>query len=139
MRALEKLREHERRSHPKHVPKVGTSEYGKWIWNRPDFLSFPKAPCQWLCQRDGLRRFHLTCLTCWLRRFTFQTQRSENLRKYKQIIMIMQSPDGKDYALPDSYTTYGIILPVNERGLVHPLKAGIVKVLMTIAERIAEF
>ena len=61
------------------------------------------------------------------------------MREYKQIIMIMDSPSGRTYALPDNYSTYGIILPVNEKGLMNPLKAGIFKVLMTIAERIAEF
>lgn len=61
------------------------------------------------------------------------------MREYKQIIMIMDSPSGRKYALPDNYQTYGIVLPVNRKGLVHPLKAGVIKVLMTIAERVAEF
>jgi hypothetical protein len=136
---FEKLRERELYSHPKNAPKTGTEEYAKWTWNRPDLLNFPKAPCHWLCERPGLTRFHFTCLTCWTRRMTFHTRRSKNLRQYKTIMMIMYPPKGKWFALPDNYLSYGIILPTNERGLVNPVKAGIVKVLMTIAERIAEF
>ena len=136
---LKELRDRAQKSHPKHVPKAGTEKYARWTWNRPDLFNFPHAPCQWLCEREGLKRFHFTCLTCWTRRLHFHTRGSENLRKYKTIMMIMTSPDGKWFALPDNYLSYGIILPTNEKGLVNPLKSGIVKVLMTIAERIAEF
>lgn len=135
---LEKLQEREQRSHPKNVPKVGSEKYARWTWNRPDLLNFPKAPCQWLCGREGLTRFHFTCLTCWLRRMTFNKYHSKNLRKYKTVMMILYPPKGKWFALPDNYLSYGIMIPTNEKGLVNPLKAGIVKTLMTIAERIAE-
>jgi hypothetical protein len=61
------------------------------------------------------------------------------LKLYKQIIMIMDSPTGKLFALPENYFSYGIIIPTNKRGLVNPLKCGIIKGLITLAERIAEF
>ena len=125
--------------HPKHVPDTGTKKYAEWMWNRPDLSRFPPAPCHWLCKRPGLKRFHFTCLTCHQRRFHFKTWRGKNLKEYKQIIMIMDSASGRKFALPEHYLSYGIILPTNERGLVNPLKCGIVKALMTLAERIAEF
>ena len=123
----------------KKPPAYGTEEFGDYIWNRPDFSSFPPAPCSELCYHKNLKRFHLTCLTCPDRRFRNKTWRSKNLREYKQIIMIMDSASGRKFHLPETYMTYGIILPTNKRGAVHPLKSIIVKSLMTIAERIAEF
>jgi len=52
---------------------------------------------------------------------------------------LMQHPRGRLLILPDYYIAYSIICPTDERGLVNPLKAGVIKVLMTIAERIAEW
>lgn len=124
--------------HPRNAP-VDREEFVKWVWNRPDLTSFPSAPCKEQCYHRNLKRFHLTCLTCYDRRFRNRTWRSKNLREYKQIVMIMDSASGRRFALPENYITYGIILPTNKRGLVNPLKCGFIKVLMTIAERIAEF
>ena len=92
-----------------------------------------------LGKRPKIRRFHFTCLTCSDRRHYFKTWRSKHLKEYKKIIMVMEPAAGRRFFLPERYMSYGIIIPVNERGLVNPLKAGFVKVLMTIAERIAEF
>ena len=61
------------------------------------------------------------------------------MREYKQIVMVMDSASGRKFHLPEKYLTYGIILPTNEQGAVHPLKSAVIKTLMTIAERIAEF
>jgi hypothetical protein len=61
------------------------------------------------------------------------------LREYKQIIMIMTSPLGKRYKMPDNYMTYGLVIPTNNKGLVNPVKCIFIKILMTLAERIAEF
>ena len=124
--------------HPKNAPR-DKDKFLKWVWERPDLSSFPPAPCRGQCYRKNLKRFHLTCLTCPDRRFRNRTWRSKNLKLYKQIIMIMDSASGRKFALPDNYMTYGIIIPTNKAGLVNPLKCGIIKTLMTIAERIAEF
>ena len=139
MQVLERLKRYNRKSHPKHVPKYGSDDFVRWVYNRPDFGRFPPAPCQWLCRRPKIRRFHFTCLTCSDRRHYFNTWRSKHLKEYKKIIMVMEPAAGRRFFLPERYMSYGIIIPVNERGLVNPLKAGFVKVLMTIAERIAEF
>ena len=124
--------------HPKNAPKKGP-ELARWLWERPDLTGFPPTPCHGYCYRKNLKRFHLTCLTCPDRRFRNRTWRSRNLKEYKQIIMILESPLGKKFVLPESYMTYGMVIPTNSRGLVHPLKSICIKVLMTLAERIAEF
>lgn len=124
--------------HPRNAPE-DREKFSEWMWNRPDLSGFPPAPCRGQCYHKNLKRFHLTCLTCYDRRFRNKSWRSGNLRLYKQIVMMMDSASGRMFALPDNYMTYGIIIPTNKQGLVNPLKCGIIKVLMTIAERIAEF
>ncbi len=128
------------RGHPKNAPKTVNASLIHWLTQRPDLLNFPPAPCSWLCKRKGtIRRFHFTCFTCYMRRYFYRTRRSENLREYKTLVMILESPSGTSYILPDTYMTYGLVIPTSPQGLVNPVKAGTLKVLLTIAERIAEF
>ena len=53
--------------------------------------------------------------------------------------MCWQLPTGKYITLPENYKSYGLFIPVNKEGRANPFKEYIVKYLLTLAERIAEF
>jgi hypothetical protein len=102
-----------------------------WWW-------FP-APCKPCLQGKNLRRFHLTCLTCPDRRFIHKKFGSEKFTQYKKVIMVMESASGKPFTFPKRYRIYGLVIPTNPDGSVNGiLKSYLLKVLITIAERIAE-
>ncbi len=125
----------------------------RWIADSErDLGTFPHAPCPWLCKRN-FRRFHFTCLTCWTRRLYFKRRGYEKLRWRKRVYMankppfgyrgmipvqVLTSPTGQPVGLPMYYTNYGIFIPV-QRGGRDCLRIFIVKYLLTLVERIAEF
>ena len=97
------------------------------------------APCNPCLDGKNIRRFHLTCLTCPTRRFTYKKQGSERYTKYKRVIMVMESASGRGFVFPKRYRTYGLVIPTNPDGSVHGiLRSYLLKFLMTIAERVAE-
>ena len=118
-----------------------------------DTYTFPHAPCPWLCER-GFRRFHLTCLTCWTRRLHFKKRGWQKLRWYSKVYMANKPPVGSrgfvpiqtlnvtsngKVALPIYYTNYGIFIPNQKKGAKDYFRLFIVKYLLTLAERIAEW
>jgi hypothetical protein len=58
---------------------------------------------------------------------------------YKQIMWFIHSASGRGFIFPKRYKSYGIIIPLNKEGKVGVLRGSIIKVLLTIAERVAEF
>ena len=110
-----------------------------WAPLRGDTLSFPPAPCTWLCQRKDIRRFHLSCLTCPTRRYYLTKRGKEKFTRYKNLVYFMESVTGRGFILPKRYKTYGLVFPLRDDGTMNWVKTGIIKVLLTIAERIAEF
>jgi hypothetical protein len=101
---------------------------------KPHLLHFPHPPCPQNCDYK-VKRFHLTCLTCPIRR---QKQGNSPFTLYKHAMIVMESASGRGFLLPTHYRSYGLFIPTDERGQVNILKAGILKFWMTIAERIAE-
>jgi hypothetical protein len=81
-------------------------------------------------------RFQATCLTCPQRRFHFQGEKS-GYKRYKKAVMVLESASGKGFILPKDYFTYGLIIDVNSH--FYEVKKHLLKFLMTVAERIAEW
>ena len=118
-----------------------------------DTFTFPPAPCEWLCKR-GIRRIHFTCLTCWVRKLHFKKRGWKELKWYSKVYMANRPPVGSrgavpiqtltvtssgKVALPIYYTNYGLFIP---RGKQRPwdwFRLFIVKYLLCLAERIAEW
>jgi len=96
---------------------------------------FP-PPCPQVCGKK-LNRFHLTCLTCWQRHEYFKTKKARNLKRYKKVAVILESPSGKGVLLPKSYAAYMLIIDRNSH--FYWFKRYFLKVWLTIAERIAEW
>jgi hypothetical protein len=143
------------------APK-NTYEYLKWLRDGAySFVTFPPAPCSWLCGR-GLKRFHFTCLTCFRLIIYFKRRGYEKLRKYthhiimelrppikshfelngkkyRKVVRISQLQEKKWHALPKHYKCYGLFIPMDEHGRVNAVKEYLLKFLLTLAERIAEF
>ena len=93
------------------------------------------APCPQLCRKIvDAKGFHLTCLTCPTRKFTFKKYGWRNLSERKTLIMVMESASGKPFIMPKQYDSYGLIIPRN----ISRIRRQIVKTLMTVAERVAE-
>jgi hypothetical protein len=93
------------------------------------------APCPQLCSEIvAAKGFHFTCLTCQKRKFEFKKRGFEKLSKRQTLVLVMQSASGKGFILPKSFDSYGLIIP---RG-INRFRRQAIKMLMTLAERIAE-
>lgn len=103
---------------------------------RAKLLWFLKAPCQ-DCYRS-LRYRHFTCLTCFYRRSKTEKGRKE-LRYVRDITMHFDSVSGKMFPVPKNYCCYGLICKTNVDGKIPIWKIVPLKLLMTLAERIAEW
>ena len=56
------------------------------------------------------------------------------MSKRQTMVLVMQSASGKGFILPKSYDSYGIIIPRR----ISKLRKQAIKMLLTVAERIAE-
>ena len=93
------------------------------------------APCPQLCrQQVNAKGFHLTCLTCPVRKVEFHKRGWQNYMRKDPMILIMHSVNGKGFLLPKSYDTYGLIIPKS----VGKLRRQLIKMILTVAERLAE-
>ena len=83
-----------------------------------------------------MRHLHFSCLTCPTRR---QRRDPEGkFRRYPRALMVLESASGKGFVLPKRYMTYGLFIPVGVDGQPPIWKRIILKIMMSIAERIAE-
>lgn len=99
---------------------------------------FP-IPCKPKCLKDmNIGRFHFTCLTCPIRRLRYQSYGHQNFTTYKKVIMVLESASGKGFVFPKRFKAYGLIIGLNSKGKVGT-RGYLLKWLLTIAERIAEF
>jgi len=83
-----------------------------------------------------MTHMHFTCLTCPTRRY--RSNPDGKFRRYKFAMMRLQSASGRDFVLPKRYMTYGLFIPVGVDGQAAVWKRICLKLLMSIAERIAE-
>ncbi len=89
------------------------------------------APCPHICKKP-LRRFHLTCLTCPRRR---DAEGTGKWVRYKAAHLVLYSPSGRGVLLPRNYKSYILTYTDN----MSHLRRMIIKTLLTITERIAEW
>jgi hypothetical protein len=55
------------------------------------------------------------------------------------VIIVLEPASGRQFIMPKHYQIYGLIIPTDMRGYTHPIKSVLLKYLMTLAERIAEW
>ena len=101
-------------------------------------LGFLKAPCKPEdCPHHLLYR-HFTCLTCPIRRYRTQG-RDSGYRHVKRLMVILESATGRTLVVPKHYRSYGLIIKTRADGSVPAWKRIPLKLLCTLAERIAEW
>lgn len=83
-------------------------------------------------------RPHLTCLTCWWRRWYYKKRGWEHLTPKKKLIMVMESVSPLGTIVPDKPFFYFIVMRYNMESPFWVLKNTIVKNLLTIAEFFAQ-
>jgi len=102
------------------------------------FLGWLKAPCRPEDCSKHLRYRHFTCLSCWERRARTPKQ-SSGFRYVKRIVMVSESVSGRTFVMPKHYSSYALICKTRVDGKLAPWKWVPLKILMSIAERIAEW
>jgi hypothetical protein len=103
---------------------------------RKRFLWFLKAPCpQSVCSKHLIYR-HFTCLTCPERRY--RANPNGKFRRYQRAMIMLESASGRGFILPKRYYSYGLFIPANDEGEVPLWKRMILKIVLTMAERVAE-
>lgn len=101
-------------------------------------LGFLKAPCKPEDCVKHLKYRHFTCLTCPPRRYREQGVDS-GYRKVKRMVVVLESASGRGIVVPKHYRSYGLIIKTRDDGSVPAWKKIPIKILCTVAERIAEW
>lgn len=98
-----------------------------------------RPPCPHLCNKlivkTPLQRFHFTCLTCPIRREAYG--KTTHYKRYPRVIIVLESASGKGILVPEHYRSYGLMIDLDSHFI--QLKSHVLKLLMTLAERIAEW
>jgi hypothetical protein len=112
-------------------------EYGRnWLsWLLP-------APCPEICSYrwvKPLTRFHFACLTCPERIYHYKKRGHETLKKVNTVVLISHSVSGKGIVFPKRYYAYALIFNMGRKHSFLKLRDMIVRMLLTLAERVAEW
>lgn len=94
--------------------------------------------CNPLCKyvNGRLRRFHLTCLTCPIRRSHYGLYKQGEYVRKKRLFVTCESPREEGNPMPRKYVAYFILMNADSRTL--KARSVIVKNLLSLAEFFAQ-
>jgi hypothetical protein len=89
-------------------------------------------------EQKAMWRPHLTCLTCWWRRWYYKKRGWEGLTRKKKVIMVMESVNPLGTIMPKKPFFYFIVMKYDHDGTWWVLRNAIVKRLLSLAEFFAQ-